>query len=172
MPHVRKASASLIRGYNVIVSHFEHTSQGGVGTAEVTGRATFVVRKLKNFKLLSFLFFMQDLLDIIAALSLEFQKHGNTSVDFLDALETAYLKLIELSLTPGEHYSEFIAACRDGSYKGHVLLDQLTAMVQCVTLCWTISNPEWKTIMTSVSIKFSKRPGSLIHVSGPTQGKN
>jgi hypothetical protein len=41
-------------------------------TPEVVGRATFLAQKMKNYKVLTFMFFMDDLLTIVSNLSLQF----------------------------------------------------------------------------------------------------
>jgi hypothetical protein len=87
LPHVCKASTALVGSYAVIVTHFQHVGEAGPrdATAEVRGRARYVSQKLTDFKVLRFLFFMQDILEVVATLSLSFQKDGLTCVDFLDA---------------------------------------------------------------------------------------
>ena len=74
-----KALATLTADYAVIVAHFEHISQGQTGTAEVNGRSTFLCNKLKDFRVLRFIFFMRDLLQVVSILSLEFQKDNLTA---------------------------------------------------------------------------------------------
>ncbi|XP_070559090.1 zinc finger protein 862-like isoform X2 [Ptychodera flava] len=119
VPHVQKASQSLIRSYQVFITHFEHISQGGPGSAsaEVKGRATFIAKKLKDFRVLRFLFFLQDVLDIISRLSLQLQRSDSTCIDFLDSFESAALSLTELSSTPGQRYAGFIEEVRAGNGK-------------------------------------------------------
>ena len=66
-----KACQALLNGYVPIVTHFEHVSQAAPGqaTAEVRGRATFMVRKLKDWRVLRFMFFLNDLVQILGNLS-------------------------------------------------------------------------------------------------------
>ncbi len=125
MPHVQKASKALIQGFRPIVAHFQHVSQArpGEATAEVRGRATFISNKLKDFRVLKFLFFIQDLLDVVARLSLRFQENGLTCVDFLQALEAANLELIDLGQNPGQQFATFITTVERGNgvYQGFEL---------------------------------------------------
>ena len=109
-PHMKRALEVLTSSYQVLNAHFEHVSQvrPGETTAEVRGRAVFLVNKLKDLKVLTFIHFMRDLLEVIARLSLEFQKDSLTVSCMLDALEVAQMELTALTLNPGEHLQRFI----------------------------------------------------------------
>ncbi|KAJ8318234.1 hypothetical protein KUTeg_003325 [Tegillarca granosa] len=109
-PHINKAIKSLCSSYLVILAHFEHVSQARPGqtTPAVVGRATYMVNKLRDWRILCFMFFMHDLLEIISILSLKFQKDDGTSMEFLDGLETANLSLIQLGQQHGEQLQAFM----------------------------------------------------------------
>jgi len=110
LPHISKALTGLLSGYQVILTHFAHVSQAGPGQAtapEVKGRAKFIHDKLTDFRVLRFIFFMQDLLAIVSTLSLRFQADGATCVDYLDALEASNLQLVQLRQNPGENLQSF-----------------------------------------------------------------
>ena len=77
-------------------------------TPEAVGRATFLAQKRKNNKVLTFMFFMDDLLKIVSNLSLQFQKDGATCLDFLDSLQAAILDLIQLHQAPGSKLQELL----------------------------------------------------------------
>ena len=122
-PHMKRALEVLTSSYQILYTHFEHVSQSKPGetTAEVRGRAVFLANKLKDFRILHFIHFMLDLLDVIARLSLEFQKDNLTVSSMLDALEVAQLELTALTLKPGEHLQKFTDAIENKSYKGTIL---------------------------------------------------
>ena len=107
VPHISAAIKCLLKNYIVILSHFEHVSQSKA-TPEVVGRATFLTQKMKNYKVLTFMFFMDDLLKIVSNLSLQFQKDGATCLDFLDSLQAAILDLIQLHQAPGSKLQELL----------------------------------------------------------------
>lgn len=111
LPHIMKASRALMNSYVVIRSHFEHVSQlpANQATAAVKGRATYMVNKLKDWRVLRYMVFLEDLLEVVSALSLKFQSSTLTCVDYLDALETANLELQQLRQQPGVHFAEFQA---------------------------------------------------------------
>ena len=110
VPHMSKAAAALARCYKVIYTHFDHVSQAGPGqaTAEVRGRATNLARKLRDFKVLRFLHYLLDLLEILARLSLNLQKIDVSTMDFLDYFETCSLELEILRQQSGEHLEAFL----------------------------------------------------------------
>jgi hypothetical protein len=110
MPHLHQSIKCMLRSFDVILAHFEHVSQAGPGkaTAEVKGRAHFVSHKIRDYRVLRYMFFMQDLLAIISTLSLRLQVNASTSVDFLDALETANLELVQLRQGPGPQLQSFL----------------------------------------------------------------
>ena len=87
MPHLEKALEVLLKGYTVIQNHFDHVAGGNQGTAEVKGRAVFVNKKLKDFRVLRFMHFMLYLLRDVKLLSLEFQQDNITASGVLDALD-------------------------------------------------------------------------------------
>ncbi|KAJ8318869.1 hypothetical protein KUTeg_003960 [Tegillarca granosa] len=92
--HMFKAIKSLCSSYLVILAHFEHVSQARPGqtTPAVVGRSTIMMNKLKDWRVLRFMFFLDEC----------------SCIDFLDALETANLSLIQLGQQPGEHLQAFL----------------------------------------------------------------
>lgn len=112
-PHMERALRILTTSYNVLLAHFEHVSQARTATAEVTGRAVFLTRKLRDFKFVKFMHFMRDLLGIIATLSQRFQRDDLTASSMLDALEAANLEFVNLSLGPGMHLQAFLDNLQD-----------------------------------------------------------
>ena len=46
---VRLAGTRWLKGYVVIRTHLEHVKETQKATPEVTGRATFLVKKLRDF---------------------------------------------------------------------------------------------------------------------------
>ena len=109
VPHIYKAMNTLLKDYTVILAHFEHVAEAAPGqaTAEVKGRARYMTTKLRDWRILRFMSFLQDVLEVISRLSLRFQIQSATCMDFLDALETANLELATLRIQPGQHLEEF-----------------------------------------------------------------
>jgi len=70
------------------------------GTPELVGRSSFLANKMKDYRVLQFLFFMDDLLKVIINSSLNFQNDWSTCLDFLDAPQTATLELVQLRQQP------------------------------------------------------------------------
>lgn len=99
----------MLTSYDIILAHFEHVSRAAPGkaTAEVKGRAHFVSHKMRDFRVLRYMFFMQDLLEIISTLSLKMQANAATCVDFMDALEAANLEFVQLRQGPGPQLQSF-----------------------------------------------------------------
>lgn len=110
MPHLHQSIKCMLTSYDVILAHFEHVSQAAPGkaTAEVKGRAHFVSHKMRDFRVLRYMFFMQDLLEIISTLSRKMQTNAATCVDFMDALEAANLELVQLRQGPGAQLQSFL----------------------------------------------------------------
>jgi hypothetical protein len=78
--------------------HFEHVSQSKA-TPEAVGRATFLAQKRKNNKVLTFMFFMDDLLKIVSNLSLQFQKEIQQLFLILSVLWESNGNVYRFSLT-------------------------------------------------------------------------
>ena len=68
LPHIYRALDLLVRGYRVLLSHFEHIRESRVGTAEVQGRATFISKKLKDYNFL-YVLFVLDILKVLNVLT-------------------------------------------------------------------------------------------------------
>ena len=93
IPHSYKACKTFLASFTVIVAHFEHVSQ-----------------KFRDWRILRFMFFMQDLFGVVGRLSLRFQDAKTTCVDFIDALETANLELKALQQEQGVQLAAFYDA--------------------------------------------------------------
>ena len=63
---------------------------------------------MRNYRVLQFMFFMDDLLKIITNLCLNFHQNGSTSIDFLDATQMAFLELIQLRQKPSKTLQEVL----------------------------------------------------------------
>lgn len=115
MPHLSRSLAVLLKpeAYSVFVTHFEDIVQGGKGTADVQGRAKSILKHLKSQKHLHYMYFLQDVLEVLSDLSLQFQRDTCSIPDALDALETACLRLIALQQRPGKYLQLFLEAVDD-----------------------------------------------------------
>ena len=63
---------------------------------------------MRNYRVLQFMFFMDDLLEIITNSCLNFHQNGSTSIDFLDAIQMAFLELIQLRQKPSKTLQEVL----------------------------------------------------------------
>lgn len=119
MPHLSRSLDVLLKAYKVFVNHFEDTAEGRKGTADVQGRAKNILKHLKSQKLLHYMYFLQDVLEILKDLSLQFQRDTCSIPDALEALETACLRLVALKQRPGTHLQEFLdGVTADGMFQG------------------------------------------------------
>jgi hypothetical protein len=106
----------LVRGYRVLLSHFEHIRESRVGTAEVQGRATFISKKLKDYNFL-YVLFVLDILKVLNVLSLKMQEDDLTISRLFDALVAVTFSLVELKTLNGSELSDFINAVQNDLYK-------------------------------------------------------
>ena len=83
-PHMSKALDILMRKWHLLLAHFEHVSQAAPGqaTAEVRGQPHYLSTKIKKYKILRFMAFMQDLVSVIIRLSLELQRDSLTPAGY------------------------------------------------------------------------------------------
>ena len=67
-PHMNRALNILATSYTALLTHFEHVAEAGPGqaTADVKGRAVWLCRKLKDYSVVRFIFFLLDLLQIVS----------------------------------------------------------------------------------------------------------
>ena len=61
---------------------------------------------MKDYKVLTFMYFVDDLLKMVS--SLQFQKDGAICLDFLDSLQAAIHDLIQLRQAPGSKLQELL----------------------------------------------------------------
>ncbi|XP_014669372.1 PREDICTED: uncharacterized protein LOC106810507 [Priapulus caudatus] len=112
MPHLSRSLAILLKPetYSVFVTHFENIVESRQGSADVQGRAKNILKHLKCEKLMHYMHFLQDVLEILSDLSLQFQRDTCSIPDVLDAVETACLRLVALQQRPGRHLQGFLDA--------------------------------------------------------------
>jgi len=108
LPHIHRALNVLVKGFKVLLAHFEHIRESRSGTAEVQARATWISKKLKDYKFLYTVFFVLDILEVLSVLSLKFQQDDLTLSAMFDAISTANLSLIELRTVNGRELSDFL----------------------------------------------------------------
>lgn len=159
VPHISKAMKYLVKDYTVLLAHFEHVSQSKA-TPEVVGRGTFISNKLKDYRLLQFLFFMDDLLEIISDLSLHFQKDGTTCIDFLDTLETAVLNLLQLRQQPGAKLQGFLDSITVQNNKG---------LYKNTELKYYSPQFDYTTLQSVIDIVVDRISGRLENPNDPTK---
>jgi hypothetical protein len=94
--------------YRVILTYFEHIVESRTGTTEVQGRASFVSKRLKEYKFLYLTYFMLDVLKVLSVFSQTMQRDNLTLPQLFDALTTAHLSLVELDTTNGKNLSVFL----------------------------------------------------------------
>ncbi|VDI00488.1 Hypothetical predicted protein [Mytilus galloprovincialis] len=119
LPHIHRALEVLVREFRVLLAHFEHIRESRSGSAEVQGRATFISKKLKEYKFLYIVFFFLDILKVLSVLSLKFQQDYLTLSAMFDAISTANLSLIELKTVNGKELTNFLATVdsQNSTYK-------------------------------------------------------
>lgn len=116
LPFIEKSLTVLAHNYRVILTYFEHIVECRTGTAEVQGRASFVSKRLKEYKFLYLTYFMLDVLKVLSVLSQTMQRDNLTLPQLFDALTTAHLSLVELDTTNGKNLSAFLSEVRDDTY--------------------------------------------------------
>lgn len=99
--HMKQALHVLLKGYEVIRSHLEHVRESWESSAEVLGRATYLVKKLQDYRVLRYMFLLLDILDIVSVLSKSFQRDDVMVNEYVDALVTANLELVQLTQQNG-----------------------------------------------------------------------
>lgn len=153
----------MLTSYDVILAHFEHVSQAAPGkaTAEVKGRAHFVYHKMRDFRVLRYMFFMQDLLEIISTLSRKMQTNAATCVDFMDALEAANLELVQLRQGPGPQLQSFL---NDLTFNGQECSYRTT------TLQYYDANKDYTDMQSVVDTVQERINGRLENPNDPTRG--
>lgn len=147
----------MLTSYDVILADFEHVSQAAPGkaTAEVKGRAHFVSHKMRDFRVLRYMFFMQDLLEIISTLSLKMQANAATCVDFMDAL------FVQLRQGPGPQLQSFL---------NDLTINGQECSYRTTTLLYYDANKDYTDMESVVDTVQERINGRLENPNDPTRG--
>ena len=91
--HLSRALKVLLRNMRHIVLHFQHTIEARSSSAEMIGRAKFVLRQLQSFKTIMFMHFILDILEECSIISQVFQKEACTITNVCTSLDRVELGL-------------------------------------------------------------------------------
>ena len=106
-PHMCKALGILVKSFGSIMAHLENVSSNDYkASPEVKGRAKNIVKHFTDFDTLKFVHLLLDILEVIAELSLNFQKDHITLAGVLNCISAADMKLVELKVSSGKHLKE------------------------------------------------------------------
>ena len=77
IPHLQRAlSVLLFQNYKVVVMHLQHLAEANDSSTQMQGRVKNYSKKLENFKFLSVINLLLDIVEAISKASLAFQEDG------------------------------------------------------------------------------------------------
>ena len=112
--HMPRALEVLLRDFQPIFLHFQHTIEARSASADMQGWARAVTGKLHNyinFKVVMFMHFMLDVLDECGRLSQVFQRDTATLTTVHTALQRLELALSAMISRPAQHLHSFLENC-------------------------------------------------------------
>ena len=97
VPHMQRALNILLsKNFQVVVLHFQHTSQAMDASKQMQGRAVNYSKKFTSYKFVAIMHLLLDIVDALSKVSLSFQEDGITISRVQDNL-TALLANLNLS---------------------------------------------------------------------------
>lgn len=112
----------MMKSFSVIYAHLENTISENTSSVEMRGRARKTLNVLSNFRNLLFIHLMLDVLAVLKALSLLFQRDNIVISAAKDGLYSTELQLRAMIARPGKNLLDFLDGVGDGNiYKGVTL---------------------------------------------------
>lgn len=122
LPHISRALTVMMKSFSVIYAHLENTISENTSSVEMRGRARKTLNVLSNFRNLLFIHLMLDVLAVLKALSLLFQRDNIVISAAKDGLYSTELQLRAMIARPGKNLLHFLDGVGDGNiYKGVTL---------------------------------------------------
>ena len=119
---MRRALTVMIKSFSVIYAHLENTTSENTSSVKMRGRARNTVNVLRNFRNLLFIHLMLDVLAVLKALSLLFQRDNIVISAAKDGLYSTGLQLRAMIARPRKNLQDFLDEVGDGHiYKGVTL---------------------------------------------------
>ena len=108
IPHLERALNVLLnKNYNLVVTHFQHTSQAKDSSAKMQGTATNCGKKLTRYLFVKFLHLLLDIVQQVSKVSLVFQREEGTIALVQNKINALNASLEALKTRPGEHLRSF-----------------------------------------------------------------
>ena len=109
VPHLQRALNILLsKNFQVVVLHFQHTSQARDASVQMQGRAVNYSKKLTSYKFVAVMHLLLDIVDALSKVSLSFQEDGITISRVQDKLTTLSAALESFKMRPGRHLNYFL----------------------------------------------------------------
>ena len=122
LPHISRALTVTMKSFSVIYAHLENTISENTSSVEMRGRARKTLNVLSNFRNLLFIHLMLDVLAVLKALSLLFQRDNIVISAAKDGLYSTELQLRAMIARSGKNLLDFLDGVGDGNiYKGVTL---------------------------------------------------
>lgn len=118
----------MMKSFSVIYAHLKNTISENTSSVEMRGRARKTLNVLSNFRNLLFIHLMLDVLAVLKALSLLFQRDNIVISAAKDGLYSTELQLRAMIARPGKNLLDFLDGVGDGNiYKGVTLTRMLSS---------------------------------------------
>lgn len=120
VPHMQRALNILLsKNFQVVVLHFQHTSQARDASNQMQGRAVNYSKKFTSYKFVAIMHLLLDIVDALSKVSLSFQEDGITISRVQDNLTALLAKLESFKERPGQQLNSFLTEVGDGNtFKG------------------------------------------------------
>ena len=120
VPHMQRALNILLsKNFQVVVLHFQHTSQARDASNQMQGRAVNYSKKFTSYKFVAIIHLLLDIVDALSKVSLSFQEDGITISRVQDNLTALLAKLESFKERPGQQLNSFLTEVGDGNtFKG------------------------------------------------------
>lgn len=120
VPHMQRALNILLsKNFQVVVLHFQDTSQARDASNQMQGRAVNYSKKFTSYKFVAIMHLLLDIVDALSKVSLSFQEDGIIISRVQDNLTALLAKLESFKERPGQQLNSFLTEVGDGNtFKG------------------------------------------------------
>ena len=121
--HKLRAVTKMINNWNLIYIHMSNYVEDHTNRAEDRAKAKGILAKIRQFKFVWYLYFMKDVLNEIAKVSLLLQREDIALASAITKLQACSIKINDLIANKGPQLTMFDIDVVDGKLKDHQLLN-------------------------------------------------
>ena len=123
--HKLQAVSKLLKNWPIIVSHMSNYAEDNSNRGEDRAKAKGIIKKLCQYKLVYYLYFLKDVLSEVSRVSLLFQREDINVSSAVTVLESCNSVLTNMAQNPGITLAQFPNDVNGTQFHGETLQNQV-----------------------------------------------